>query len=124
MVVWENRLELFLLEVEEEREQILTLFKLGVGIAVFVLLAVMALSALIIVACWKWSPIGALAILVALYGGIAAYCFAQLVRLRKNWQTFSATLDEMRKDRECLDRLANLPQREKKDSPGGKPFKP
>lgn len=104
MVIWENRVQLFLLEVEEERNQIIRMFALGAGIAVFVMLAFMTLTALIAVACWKWSPLGTLAILVVLYGGTAGFFYWQLKRLQRNWQIFADTLNELKKDHECLER--------------------
>lgn len=102
LVICENRIQLLLLEVQEERDRIFRAFWLSVGVAIFILLAGVALTALITVVCWNWSPAAALSILVVLYGGMAAFLYAQLVRLRREWNSFSATFNELRKDRECL----------------------
>jgi uncharacterized membrane protein YqjE len=102
LVVCENRIHLFLLEAQEERDQIFRAFWISMSVAVFVLLAGIALTGLVVVACWQWCPVGALIILVALYGGMAGFYYSQLVRLRRDWQSFSATVNELRKDRECL----------------------
>jgi uncharacterized membrane protein YqjE len=51
--------------------------------------------------------VAALAILVLLYSGVAGFLSGQLARLRRDWQTFSATADELRKDRECLEKHLN-----------------
>jgi uncharacterized membrane protein YqjE len=107
LVICENRIQLLLLEIQEERDRIFRAFWLSLGVAIFVLLAGVALTALITVACWNWSPVAALSILVVLYGGLAAFLYAQLVRLRREWDSFSATFNELRKDRECLKRNLN-----------------
>jgi uncharacterized membrane protein YqjE len=107
LVVCENRIQLFLLEAQEEREHIFRAFWLSMAMAVFVLLAGVALTLLIAVVCWPWSRVAALAILVAVYGGIAGFLYAQLARLRRDWQSFSATFIELRKDRECLEKNLN-----------------
>ncbi len=104
LVVCENRIQLFLLEAQEEREQVFRLFWLSMAMAVFVLLAGVALTLLIVAACWQWSPVAALSILVVVYGGIAVFFYAQLARLRRDWQSFSATFNELRKDHECLEK--------------------
>ena len=97
----ENRLELLMVEVEEARERLLHAFMLALGVAVFGLLAGIAFTIGIVVL-FRDSPLVALAILAAVYGGSACYFKARLDGLRGDWQTFSATLDQLRKDRECL----------------------
>src|SRR5580704_7969991 len=81
LVVCENRIQLFLLEAQEEREQIFRAFWLSLALVVFILLAGVALTLLIAVACWQWSPVAALSILVVVYGGMAGFIYAQLARL-------------------------------------------
>jgi len=107
LVVCENRIQLFLLEAQEERERIFRGFCLSLAMAVFILLAGIALTLLIVVACWQWSPVTALSILVVVYGGMAVFFYAELARLRRDWQSFSATFNELRKDRECLEKNLN-----------------
>ena len=107
LVVCENRVELLLVEAREEGDQILRAFWLSLGVAVFILLAGVALSVAVAVACWPWSPLGALLVIAALYAGVAALLFGWLSRLRRDWRSFPATLDELRKDRECLEKKLN-----------------
>src|ERR1700722_13734980 len=83
LVVAENRAQLFLLEMQEERDRISRSFFLSLGIAVLVLLAGMALTALIVVACWQWSPVIPLLILVLIYSGIAGFFYMQLAQIRR-----------------------------------------
>ena len=107
LAVCENRLQIFFLEAQEERENILRAFCLAAGVGVFVLLAGVALTLLVAAACWAWSPVAALAILFAVYFGTALFFYRQLLQLRRDWQFFSATFDELKKDRECLRRHLN-----------------
>jgi uncharacterized membrane protein YqjE len=110
MVAGENRMDLFLVEVQEERDQIFRAFALSMGIAIFSVLAGGALTALVAIVCFMWSPAVAavaLAILLAAYAGLAGLLYAQLARLRRDWESFSATCNELRKDRECLAKNPN-----------------
>ena len=106
-VICENRVELLMVEIQEEREQILRAFRLALGAAAFGLLAGVALTAVIAVAFWRTSPIAALLILTALYSTAAVFIYARLARLQRNWQTLPASLDQLRKDRECLEKNLN-----------------
>jgi len=103
--IGENRLELLAVEVQEERERLLHAFLLALGVAAFGLLAGMTLTALIIVWLWVWSPVGALLILTGIYGGVGIFLYRRLTGLMRNWQTLSASLDQLRKDRVCLENL-------------------
>jgi len=104
LVIVENRLELLLVELQEERERIFHALWLGLATAVFSLLAAVTVSIAIAVAFWNWSPLGVLLILAAVYAALAAVAGRQLAALRRDWRTLSATLDELRKDRACLDK--------------------
>ena len=107
LAVCENRLHLFLLEAQEERENIYRACGLAAGAAMFILLAGVALTLLVAVACWPWSPVAALAILFVIYSSAACLFYRQLAKMRREWQSFSATFDELKKDRECLKRSLN-----------------
>jgi len=100
LVICENRIELLMVEVEQERERILHAIWLALGAMVFGLLAGVALTAVIAVAFWRQSPMAALVILTVLYAAIAAVLYARLLRLQRDWQTLPTTLDQLRKDRE------------------------
>jgi uncharacterized membrane protein YqjE len=107
LVVCENRLELLLVEVQEERERILRAIRLALGAAAFGMLAGIALTVVIVVALWQQSPIAALLILTALYTMAAVLLYGRLTRLQRDWQTLPATIDQLRKDRECLEKKLN-----------------
>ena len=107
LVICENRLELLMVEMQEERERILRAIWLALGAAAFGLLAGVALTALIVVAFWRESPVAALLILTGLYTLAAVFLHARLARLQRDWQTLPATLDQLRKDRAWLEKNLN-----------------
>lgn len=104
LAICENRVELLLVELQEERDQMLRAFWLGLVVGISGLMAGVAVSVAIAIACWPWSPLGAMLILTALYASLAFIFNAKLARLRRDWTTLPATLDELKKDRECLAR--------------------
>ena len=104
LVIFDNRLQLLLVEAQEERERLLHALWLGMAVAVFGLLAGLTFTLIVAVLFWNTSPVLALVILGAAYAAGAAACFVQLSRLQKNWQTLPGTLDQLRKDRECLEK--------------------
>ena len=104
MVIVENRFQLLLVEAQEERERVLLTVGLALGAAVFGLLAGVALTILIAVALWEHSPTIALAVLTAIYAISAILFYRRLVRLQRDWQTLPGTLDQLKKDRECLEK--------------------
>jgi uncharacterized membrane protein YqjE len=105
LTIGENRLELLTVEVQEERERLLHAFLLALGVSAFGLLAGLMLTAAIAVLFWPWSPFGVLMILTILYGSTGVYLYLRLLRFLKNWQTFPASLDQLRKDRTCLETI-------------------
>jgi uncharacterized membrane protein YqjE len=101
--IGENRLELLLVEVQEERERLMRAIFLAAGVAVFGFLAGMALTAAIVVLLWNFSPAGILLALTSIYA-ITAFClYRRITLLLRNWKTLSATLDQFKKDRACLE---------------------
>jgi uncharacterized membrane protein YqjE len=103
-VMVENRLQLLMLEAQEERERVLLAIWLALGTAVFGLLAGVALTVAVVVALGEHSPIIALLVLTVIYALAALLLYRRLVQLRGNWQTLSATLEQLKKDRECLEK--------------------
>lgn len=101
----ENRLELLTIELQEERERLLQAFLLALGVAAFGLLGGMTLTAAIVVVYWSWSPVTVLLILTGLYGAVAIWLCRRLTGLLLDWETLGATLDQLRKDRACLEKF-------------------
>jgi len=103
LTIGENRLELLMVEVQEERERLLHGVLLALGVAAFGLLAGLTLTATIVVWLWAWSPVAVLLTLTGLYGAAGVCLYRRLTGLLHDWQTLSATLDQLRKDRACLE---------------------
>jgi uncharacterized membrane protein YqjE len=83
---------------------VLLAIMLGLCAAAFGLLAGVALTIMIAVALWEHSPIIALLVLTLLYAIAAVSFYARLNRLQRDWQTLPGTLDQLKKDRECLEK--------------------
>jgi uncharacterized membrane protein YqjE len=103
--VGENRLELLLVEVQEERERVVQAILLALGVAVFGLFAGLTLTAVIVVWFWAYSPAGVLVALTALYGGVGIFLYRRLAGLLHNWKTFPASIEQIQKDRVCLEKI-------------------
>jgi uncharacterized membrane protein YqjE len=103
MTIGENRLDLLMVEVREERERLLHALLLALGVALFAFLAGAALTVALVVLFWSLSPVGVLLILTALYGGAAVLLYRRFTVLQRDWKSFPATLDQLRKDRACLE---------------------
>jgi uncharacterized membrane protein YqjE len=103
LAVGENRLELLLVEVQEERERLLHAFLLGLGIATLSLLAALTLTAAIVIGLWTGSPVAVLLVLAIVYAGAGVWLGRRLTGRLRDWQTLSASLDQLRKDRACLE---------------------
>ena len=101
--IGENRVELLLVELQEERERLLLAILMALGISVFGLLAGVGLTLTIGILFWEHSPVLALLALTALYIATASLLYMRLIRLKRDWETLPATLDQLRKDRECLE---------------------
>jgi uncharacterized membrane protein YqjE len=105
LTIGENRLELLAVEVQEEHERRLLAFLLALGVAAFGLIASLTLTTAIVILLWFWSPVAVLLILTALYVAAGIYLYRRLIGLLRNWQMLSATPDQLRKDRECLEKI-------------------
>ena len=105
LTIGENRLELLMLEVQEERERLLQAILLALGLAVFGFLTGVALSVAIVVLLWHLSPVAVLLVLTSLYATTAVFLYRRFLALRRNWKTLPATLNQFRKDRACLETI-------------------
>lgn len=103
LVLVENRLELLMVEVQEERERLLRAILLALGVAVFGFLAGAALTVALVVLLWSFSPIAVLLTLTVLYSTTSVLLYRHFAVLQRNWETLPATLDQLRKDRACVE---------------------
>jgi uncharacterized membrane protein YqjE len=104
LTIGENRLELLAVELQEERERLLRAILLALGVGTLGLLAGVALTGAIVVLFWEVSPLAALLVLTGLYGATAVCLYRRLTRLLRDWQNLPATIDQLRKDRACLEK--------------------
>jgi uncharacterized membrane protein YqjE len=102
-----NRVELLVVEIQEARVRLLQVVLLALGVATFGLLTGIALSALVVVIFWEHSPMIALLLLTGFYAGVGGLLYFRLARLQRDWQTLPLTLDQLRKDCQCLDQRLN-----------------
>ena len=105
LTIGENRLELLLVEVQEERERLLHAILLALGVAVFGFLAGAGLTVALVVLFWPHSPVAVLLVLSGCYAVIAGYLYFRFTRRLRAWQSLPATLDQLRKDRACLEKI-------------------
>lgn len=99
----ESRVELFLVELHEER---LRLFDALLLVAAGVVCALMTLALLtftLVVVFWE-HRILVLVLLTLVYAAGAGGSFWTLRHRLRHWQSFTATLDQIKKDRACLEK--------------------
>ena len=101
----ESRLELFGVELQEERSRLIQIFLLGLLAALFVLLAVVALTAGLVVWLWSWSLFAIIALVIGIHGSIALILVSLLVVRLNSGQGLSASVIQMRKDRACCESI-------------------
>jgi len=104
LTIGENRMELFRVEAQEERERLLRAVHLALAAAVFGLMAGMTLSAAIVVWLWQYSPLATLLALTGLYALAGACLWWRLVACLRDSESFSASLEQLRKDRAALEK--------------------
>ena len=63
------------------------------------------LSELIVVWLWAYSPVTVLLTLTGLYSAAGVCLYRQHTGRPGDWQALSATLDQLRKDRACLEKV-------------------
>jgi uncharacterized membrane protein YqjE len=100
----ENRLELVVVEFQEERIRLIqvAMFLFGLMVCVGMLLLLLTLGVVILF--WdngRWYALGGLGIF---YGAIAFFCWNRLSQLLKHQAAFASTLDQFKKDRQWLRR--------------------
>ncbi len=105
LTIGENRLELLVVEALEERERLLHALVLALGAATAGLLAGVAFTALVVVVGWAWSPVGVLLALTGLYTAIGLALWRRLSVVFANRKPFADSLDQLKQDRACLEKL-------------------
>ncbi|MCC5847703.1 MAG: phage holin family protein [Verrucomicrobia bacterium] len=96
--IGENRLELLVLDVQEDRDQLLRVIFLALAVAVFGLLGGITLTFLIVYVMREESLATTLVYLSALYGLIVLFLCWRIIRLLRNWDILSDSIEQLRKD--------------------------
>ena len=112
----QNRLELFLVEWQEERSRLFEMLLLAAGAVACGLMALITISFLLVEAFGEEHRLAVLIGLCLVYTLAAAMAFRQLSSRLRTWQAFPATLAELKKDCAWLD-----PQREKNSDSASRP---
>lgn len=98
----ENRVELFLIEWQEERLRVLdALLLLMVG-TVCALMALLVVTFAVVAAFWDTHRTLVLALIILAYATAAATAFAMLHSRLRKWRAFTATLEQIKKDQACF----------------------
>lgn len=95
------RLELFLLELKEERIRLLDALLLVAACGVCALMTLAVLTFTLVVIFWEHRVLVLVGLTLA-YGAGAGASFWTLRNRLRHWQSFTATLEQIKKDRACL----------------------
>jgi uncharacterized membrane protein YqjE len=99
----ENRIELFLVELREERFRVLDALLLGCAAGMLGFMALLTGTVTLVVIFWDLARVPVLVVLSAGYCLGTLGVLWRLKILMRNWTSFPATLDELKKDRACLE---------------------
>lgn len=97
-----NRVELFLVELQEERGHLVQLLVLAVVALVLFILALGALTAAIVIYAGEEHRVAALLGVAAFYAGGGMVAARRLMNVMQRWESFPDTLNELKKDRDWL----------------------
>jgi uncharacterized membrane protein YqjE len=102
-----NRVELFMLELEEEQRHFSRIVFLGLATSVLALLAGIGFTAALVMLLWPVSPAAVLLGLGACYAVAAVLLYRRIQSLQRDWKIFPATVEQLQKDGECLEEMLN-----------------
>ena len=100
----ENRFELFLVELKEERIRVLdALFLLAIGLVCAAMTLVM-LTLVVVVIFWDTHRMLVLTLATVAYGVVATVALVKVRRRLLHWRAFPATIEQIKLDRSCLEK--------------------
>ena len=103
LAIAHNRLELFLLEWQEERWRFFEALLLAGIVLILALMTLMAATLTIVLVCVEAGRLDLVVALVLLYLAGTVFSFWRLRSRLMQWTPFAATLAEIKKDKACLD---------------------
>jgi uncharacterized membrane protein YqjE len=99
-----NRVELLLVEWQEERLRLVEALLLAGVVLILMLMTLMVATFAIVAVCLLNHQIGLVIALCVLYLLATLVCGWLLRKRLKEWVPFASTLAELKKDKECLDK--------------------
>ncbi len=102
LAIGQNRLELLLVELQQERWRFFDALLLAGVVLILAAMTLMLATLAVVVVCVEAKRLDLVIGLTLLYLVAAILAFWRLRAKLKNWAPFSATLGEMKKDKECL----------------------
>jgi uncharacterized membrane protein YqjE len=102
LAVAHNRLELFFVELREERLQFFEVLLLAGIVLVLLAMTLAVVTVAVVALCLRANRFDLVLGLILLYSLLTGAAFWRLRKRLKNWAPFSATLAELKKDKACL----------------------
>lgn len=100
----ENRLDLLVVELQEEREQTFQAIGLLLGFAAVMVLFGFAITGAVVLGFWDVSRFWPVCSMAVLWGGVGIVVWRRLRHQIQNWQTLPETLNQLHRDVESLTR--------------------
>ena len=98
----ENRVELFCVELQEEKCRLIEAFLLAAGVAAFGMMSLTLITFTLVALFWDSARMAVLVTLCVVYLGVTIVLWRALQARLKGRAAFAGTLDELKKDRSCL----------------------
>ena len=103
LAIAQNRLELLLVELQQERWRFFDALLLAGAVLILAAMTLMVATITLVVVCVEAKRLDLLIALMLLCLAATIVAFWRLRTLFKNWAPFSGTLTELKKDKACLD---------------------
>lgn len=100
----ENRLELLLVELQEEREHTFQMVGLLLSLTAFLTLAGGTLTLAVVVLLWDVSRIWPVCLLTVFWAGVGFAVYRRLRHQLEQWQSFPETVNQVHRDLAALTR--------------------
>jgi uncharacterized membrane protein YqjE len=100
--ILENRIELFLLELKEDRLRLFDALCWAVAAVILAMMTLVLVTFTIVVIFWYTHRLLALITITVVYGVGAIVAAAGLRSRLRRWEAFPATLEQLEKDRACF----------------------
>jgi uncharacterized membrane protein YqjE len=100
--MFHNRVELLMVEIQEERQRALIAVLMASAAVFLGFLAAVTVTA--VIACAAGAHmLTALIIMAAVYIAGTVFFLLKLAHMQRNWESLSSTREQLQKDRECLE---------------------